>query len=71
MTTLDKLPVDHPDRNRPLVGCSYRWVGGGVWREILPTYAIANNVYNDLGPAWAETCVFRWEAVDTAPPTVV
>lgn len=50
------LPVEHPDRNRPLVGARY-WPKGKTpkaGKTVLPTYKIANNTFNELGPAWTE-----------------
>jgi len=54
------LPCDHPYRNRPLAGCWYRWVKGGPWRAILPSFGIAKATYNDLGPQWTDNCIFSW-----------
>jgi hypothetical protein len=57
---LDALPTDHPDRNKPLVGCWYKWRDGKMWNQIKSTYGIACTTYNDLGPAWAVNDVFCW-----------
>jgi hypothetical protein len=57
---LDMLPADHPDRNKPLVGCWYKWREGKAWNQIKMTYGIAKNTYNQLGPAWAANDVFCW-----------
>lgn len=61
---LHELPPDHPDRNRPLAGCFYRWKNAKVWREIFPTYGIAKRTYNELGEAWADNDVFSWTKGD-------
>ena len=64
MLYLNELPENHSLRNRPLAGCWYRELHGGkTWRQIKPTYGIAGNTYNDLGPAWTETSIFCWDPV--------
>lgn len=57
---LHTLPGGHPDRNRPLVGCLYRWKHAKSWREVKPTFGIARVTYNDLGDAWTANDVFCW-----------
>src|SRR4030067_970429 len=57
---LHDLPAEHPDRNRPLAGCWYRWTKGKAWREVKQTFGITQSSYNDLGPAWIERSVFFW-----------
>jgi len=66
MKMLHELPKNHPDRNRPLAGCRYRWRKGKAWKTIKPTFGIAASSYNDLGTAWTDNDVFCWqpEAVD-------
>ena len=65
MKLLHELPPEHPDRNRPLAGVRYRWRGSkGAWSEVKPTFRIARNTYNELGPAWVEHDHFTW---DTPP----
>jgi len=59
-TFLNDLPVNHPDRNRPLVGCWYRWKNGKMWKEIKPTFPIASKTFNELGPTWTENDVFTF-----------
>lgn len=55
---LHELPLGHPQRNRSLVGCWYRWKGAKVWKEIKPSFRIARNTYNELGTAWTDNDVF-------------
>lgn len=57
---LHELPVDHPDRNKPLVGCFYRNKNANVWREVFPAFNIAKKAYNDLAPCWTDNDVWRW-----------
>lgn len=64
MTFLHELPVDHPDRNRPLARCFYRWREAKTWREVKPTFGIAKKTYNDLGPSWTDFDVFAFEIAD-------
>ena len=63
---LRALAVDHPDRNRLLVGCFYRWRGKarGGWKEVLPSFRIAKCCYNDLGFAWTEHNDWCWRPTD-------
>jgi hypothetical protein len=64
MVCLDTLPTDHADRNKPLVGCYYRWRLGKAWNQIKPTYAIAKSSYNQLGQAWIDNDEFCWNPND-------
>jgi hypothetical protein len=63
--TLDMLPAEHLDRNRPLVGCYYRWREGKAWNQILITYAIARVTFNDLSAAWHENDIFCWNPYES------
>lgn len=58
---LNDLPSDHPDRNRPLVGCFYKHRDAKVYREVLPTYKIAQKTFNQLGPSWTTSDVFTYD----------
>lgn len=58
--SLEELPSDHVDRNKPLVGCWYRYKDKTFWREIFPTYRIANKTFNDLNDAWTRNSVFSF-----------
>ncbi len=51
---LNELSVDHPMRNVPLsqLKVRYQWDGGGVFKDILPTFKISKSTFNQLGPAW-------------------
>lgn len=60
MTSLDTLPPNHPDRNRPLAGCWYKYKTAKLWSEITPTFKIARVTYNDLGNAWTQYDIFSW-----------
>lgn len=33
---------------------------GKDWREVKPTFGIAKNTYNELGPSWTDASVFCW-----------
>ena len=57
---LHEYPYDHPDRNRPLKGCFYRYINTKSWREVLPSYAIADKTYNDLTKAWVGNSEFSF-----------
>ena len=59
--TLDKLSVSHPDRNRPLAGCKYKWRGANAWKTVTPAYGIARSAFNDLGASWTDHDEFEWE----------
>lgn len=65
MCFLNDLPINHPDRNRPLFGCWYRWKNGKTWKEIKKTFRIAGNSFNDLGPAWTDNDVFTFKKPNT------
>jgi hypothetical protein len=58
---INELPVNHELRNKPLSGGWYRWKNGKVWKEIKPTFKIANFSFNDLGVAWVENDIFTFE----------
>jgi hypothetical protein len=60
MISLASLPEDHPDRNRLLAGCFYRWSHGKEWREIMPSFLISHYTYNQLGKAWIDNDIFSW-----------
>lgn len=62
--TLSELPVDHPLRNRPLVGMFYYPLGSLAKAEVMPAYAIAKVCYNDLGPTWTNTERFVYIEAD-------
>lgn len=59
---LHTLPHDHPDRNRSLVGCYYKWKFGVMWNEIKPAFGIANSTYNQLSESWTDNDFFTWDA---------
>lgn len=61
MIFLHELPPDHPDRNKPLVGCKYRWKEATLLREITPSMKIAKVCYNDLAPLWTDNDVFTFD----------
>lgn len=61
MNQLSELPLDHPDRNRPLSGCWYRNKLGGGWKQVMPAFKIAKVCYNLLGSAWTQANEFYWE----------
>lgn len=63
MRLLHELPHNHPDRNRSLVGCWYRWKDGKTWKEIMPSFKIVKREcsYNDLGPCWTDNDVFTFD----------
>ena len=61
---LHTLPHDHPERNRPLVGCYYKWKFGVMWNEIKPAFGIANSTYNQLSESWTDNDFFTWDAPD-------
>ena len=55
MTFLEDLPKDHPYRNKPLLGAFYKWKGfQKTWKEVMPTFPIAKNTYNQLSICWTE-----------------
>ncbi len=57
-TYLNDLPHEHPDRNRPLVGCWYRWKHAKNWMEIKQSFGIALFSFNQLGPTWTDNDIF-------------
>lgn len=61
MVFLHELPIDHADRNRPMVGCWYRWKRGKTYKEVKKTFRIARFSFNELGPAWVENDVFTFD----------
>ena len=59
---IEELPEGDVLRNSPLseINAAYRLAGTKKWREVLPTYGIALNHFNQLGPTWlsgVESCV--------------
>lgn len=63
---LGDLPKDHPDRNRPLAGCWYRYAKAKKWHPIRKTWRIAGNTFNELGDAWTTYNVFRYDPPEDA-----
>ena len=66
MTYLHELPVDHKDRNRPLVGCWYHWREGKTRKQIKDTFKIAKNTYNELGSCWTDNDLFTFDNVSVS-----
>jgi hypothetical protein len=64
LVLLHTLPADHPDRNKPLIGCFYKWKFGVMWNEIKAPYGIANSTYNQLSEGWTDNDFFTWDAPD-------
>jgi len=62
LVLLHTLPADHPDRNKPLLGCFYKWKFGVMWNEIKAPYGIANSTYNQLSEDWTDNYFFTWDA---------
>jgi hypothetical protein len=60
MALLSELPLDHEERNKPLVGCWYKFKYAKDWKEIKAHFRIANKTYNELGLAWTENDIFCW-----------
>lgn len=69
-TLLHALPAEHPDRNRPLVGCYYRWRGSrrSTWKRVTPNYAIARHPFNALGEAWTRWNDWSWKPSEAVDP---
>lgn len=61
---LHTLPPDHPDRNKPLLGCFYKWKFCVIWYEIKSDYGIANMTYNQLTAGWSENIFFSWDSLE-------
>lgn len=61
---LHNLPPDHTDRNRPLIGCYYKWKFGVMWNQIKAPYGIAIYTYNQLSEGWTDNDYFTWDAPD-------
>lgn len=59
---LKALPYDHAARNSPLavIGAEYRFEGTKTWFDVKPSFGIAKNTFNQLGPAW--TNKHEWRA---------
>jgi hypothetical protein len=59
---LHELDADHPNRNVSLleIGAIYKGIKEGTWREVLPSFGIAKNSYNQLGTTWTEN--IEWKA---------
>jgi hypothetical protein len=56
---LKNLPVDHPLRNKPLVGAFYHaHEKESRGREVYTSYGIAKKTFNELGPAWIDNETF-------------
>lgn len=58
---LHTLPEDHPDRNKPLLGCYYKWKWGVLWIEIKATDTIAKLSFKDIGDVWSNHSFFSWD----------
>lgn len=61
MTELHELPPEHELRNAPLIriGAQQKLHANQRWLPLGPTFRIATCSYNDLGPAWTATAVWR------------
>lgn len=49
---LNELPIEHPLRNKPLVGMFYYSKGSLAKNEVRSSFGIAKKCYNDLTGAW-------------------
>lgn len=61
MIFLHELPPEHPDRNRPLLGCNFKLRLSKVWKSVKLNYAIQNDTYNDLADVWTHHTDFTWD----------
>lgn len=61
---LATLPIEHPLRNKPLVGMFYYVNGSKMRAEIFPAFFIAKKCYNELGPTWTKWDRFVAEVED-------
>jgi hypothetical protein len=61
MIFLADLPPEHPDRNRPLLGCNFKLHVSKVWKYVMPNYAIQDNNYNELADVWTHQTDWTWE----------
>lgn len=62
MIFLHDLPPEHPDRNRPLLGCNFKLRSSKVWKYVMPNYAIQDATYNDLRPdVWTHQTDWTWD----------
>lgn len=61
MIVLNDLPREHQLRNAPLIdiGAESRFVRGKTWRKVEQSWKIAKKSFNDLGPAWTASSVWR------------
>lgn len=61
---LHELPEYHPERNKPLTGCFYRWKEFKTWKEIYSTMKIGHVTYNELSHVWTDNDVFCWSKIE-------
>lgn len=57
---LHTLPDDHPDRNKPLVGCSYMSKWSVMWVEIKADYPLSTYSFNQVSESWRDLFFFSW-----------
>lgn len=59
---LHELDDDHPNRNVSLleIGAIYKGIKEKTWREVLPSFGISKNTYNQLGETWTDN--IEWKA---------
>lgn len=61
---LHELPPDHELRNTPLgkLEAEYLNKASTVWAKVTPSYGIAKNTYNQLGPVWKANDIWKVNA---------
>lgn len=66
MPNLGDLPHDHVLRNTPLIkiGATYQFKGTKGSFAVLPSWTIAKNTFNELGPAWTANQIWRGDLPD-------
>ena len=63
---LNKLPEDHPLRNKPLIElkAEYQSKDSALWYEVRPAFKIANRSFNQLASAWVQYDIWRVNVED-------